>query len=79
MCSYRCILKRTLNNNINVNQSILQYCRCECPTGYRGNFCELCMPGYYHENNGGPFADCIPCSCNEHTEFCDPESGMCIH
>ena len=49
--------------------------RCVCPEGYKGNFCEKCVPGYYHENNGGPFARCIPCSCNGHTEFCDSETG----
>jgi len=51
--------------------------RCVCPEGYKGNFCEKCIPGYYHENNGGPFARCIPCSCNSHTEFCDSETGKC--
>ena len=52
--------------------------RCVCPDGYKGNFCEECIPGHYHENNGGPFARCIPCSCNGHTEFCDSETGMCL-
>ena len=53
----------------------ITYNRCVCPEGYKGNFCEKCIPGYYHENNGGPFARCIPCSCNGHTEFCDSETG----
>jgi laminin gamma 1 len=49
--------------------------RCNCSTGYQGQFCQLCQEGYHHENNGGPFARCIPCSCNGHTEVCDTESG----
>ena len=49
--------------------------RCECPNGYEGQFCERCQPGYYHENNEGPFARCIPCNCNNHSDYCDVESG----
>jgi len=51
--------------------------RCECPNGYEGQFCERCQPGYYHENNEGPFARCIPCNCNNHSDYCDVESGKC--
>ena len=51
--------------------------RCQCPQGYQGQFCQLCIPGYHHENNGGPFARCIPCSCNGHADICDAESGKC--
>ena len=51
--------------------------RCECPEGYQGQFCQLCKPGYYHENNGGPFARCVPCSCNNHADICDSETGEC--
>ncbi|CAB4054802.1 LAMC1 [Lepeophtheirus salmonis] len=41
------------------------------------NICQFCMPGYHHKNNGGPFARCIPCSCNGHADICDTESGKC--
>jgi len=51
--------------------------RCECPNGYEGQFCERCQPGYYHENNKGPFARCVPCNCNGHSDYCDVESGRC--
>jgi laminin gamma 1 len=51
--------------------------RCQCPQGYQGQFCQLCVAGYHHENNGGPFARCIPCSCNNHADICDAESGKC--
>ena len=51
--------------------------RCQCPTGYTGQFCEKCINGYHHEKNGGPFARCIPCNCNGHADICDPESGEC--
>ena len=51
--------------------------RCQCPDGYQGQHCELCIAGYHHENNGGPFARCIPCTCNGHADICDAESGKC--
>ena len=33
--------------------------QCECPAGFEGQFCERCIIGYYHEDNGGPFARCV--------------------
>ena len=51
--------------------------RCTCPVGYEGQFCERCQPGYHHEANGGPFARCVPCNCNGHSDYCDIESGRC--
>ena len=36
--------------------------RCQCPTEYQGQFCEQCVEGFFHLDNGGPFAKCIPCS-----------------
>ena len=51
--------------------------KCECNKGYRGQFCEKCQLGFYHENNGGPFARCIPCNCNGHSDYCNEESGVC--
>ena len=51
--------------------------RCECPNGYEGQFCERCQPGYYHYKDGGPFARCVPCTCNSHADYCDTESGKC--
>ena len=50
---------------------------CDCPTGFEGQFCEKCIVGYYHEDNGGSFARCIPCQCNGHSDYCDPEDGVC--
>ena len=49
---------------------------CQCPTGYVGQFCESCAPGYHHDPpNGGPFALCVPCNCNGHAEICEAETG----
>ncbi|XP_060539933.1 laminin subunit gamma-3 isoform X1 [Pantherophis guttatus] len=50
---------------------------CLCPQGYQGRFCEFCAPGYKREIAwGGPFASCLPCTCNQHGS-CDPNSGIC--
>uniref|UniRef100_A0A6A7FTH6 Laminin subunit gamma-1-like isoform X1 n=3 Tax=Hirondellea gigas TaxID=1518452 RepID=A0A6A7FTH6_9CRUS len=52
---------------------------CTCPEGYVGQYCESCAPGYRHNPpNGGPFASCIPCNCNNHADICDSETGQCI-
>ncbi|XP_070614585.1 laminin subunit gamma-3 isoform X2 [Erythrolamprus reginae] len=50
---------------------------CLCPQGHQGRFCEFCAPGYKREIAwGGPFASCVPCTCNQHGT-CDPNSGIC--
>ncbi|KAJ8928617.1 hypothetical protein NQ314_018796 [Rhamnusium bicolor] len=52
---------------------------CACPTGYVGQFCESCAPGFRHSPAlGGPFMPCIPCDCNNHASICDSETGRCI-
>lgn len=52
---------------------------CDCPHGYVGQFCESCAPGFHHDPpNGGPFALCIPCNCNNHADICEAETGQCI-
>lgn len=48
---------------------------CSCPTGYAGQFCESCAPGYKRETPlGGPYTSCVPCTCNQHGT-CDPHTG----
>ncbi|XP_074149992.1 laminin subunit gamma-3 [Sminthopsis crassicaudata] len=50
---------------------------CTCPKGYMGQFCESCSLGYKRETPlGGPYASCVPCTCNQHGT-CDPETGIC--
>ena len=52
---------------------------CTCPDGYVGQFCEDCAPGYHRDPpNSGPYARCIPCNCNGHSEVCDVNTGRCI-
>uniref|UniRef100_A0A8D1UYU1 Laminin subunit gamma-3 n=1 Tax=Sus scrofa TaxID=9823 RepID=A0A8D1UYU1_PIG len=51
---------------------------CSCPSGYSGQFCESCAPGYKRETPlGGPYASCVPCICNQHGT-CDPNTGICL-
>ncbi|XP_016817372.1 laminin subunit gamma-3 isoform X2 [Pan troglodytes] len=51
---------------------------CSCPSGYTGQFCESCAPGYKREMpQGGPYASCVPCTCNQHGT-CDPNTGICV-
>uniref|UniRef100_I3MHP0 Laminin subunit gamma-3 n=1 Tax=Ictidomys tridecemlineatus TaxID=43179 RepID=I3MHP0_ICTTR len=51
---------------------------CSCPRGYTGQFCESCAPGYKREMpQGGPYASCVPCTCNQHGT-CDPNTGICL-
>ncbi|XP_012861133.1 laminin subunit gamma-1 [Echinops telfairi] len=51
---------------------------CTCPVGYGGQFCEMCLPGYRRETPSlGPYSPCVLCTCNGHSETCDPESGIC--
>ncbi|CAI9596610.1 unnamed protein product [Staurois parvus] len=51
---------------------------CSCPVGYIGQFCESCAPGYRRENpNLGPYSPCVLCTCNSHSDTCDPETGVC--
>ncbi|XP_058998585.1 laminin subunit gamma-3 isoform X1 [Mustela lutreola] len=50
---------------------------CSCPKGYAGQFCESCAPGHKRETPlGGPYTDCVPCTCNQHGT-CDPHTGIC--
>ncbi|XP_029473506.1 laminin subunit gamma-2-like [Rhinatrema bivittatum] len=51
--------------------------QCNCPTGYHGQFCEKCAPGYKRESTSlGPFSTCVPCSC-QGGGVCDPDTGDC--
>jgi len=50
--------------------------QCTCPEGYVGQFCESCSPGYRRDPpSGGPYARCIPCNCNKHSDACDVATG----
>uniref|UniRef100_A0A2K6F143 Laminin subunit gamma-1 n=1 Tax=Propithecus coquereli TaxID=379532 RepID=A0A2K6F143_PROCO len=51
---------------------------CTCPVGYGGQFCEMCLSGYRRETPSlGPYSPCVLCTCNGHSETCDPETGVC--
>eukprot|EP00117_Sycon_ciliatum_P032228 scpid2548/ scgid25039/ Laminin subunit beta-2; Laminin chain B3; Laminin-11 subunit beta; Laminin-14 subunit beta; Laminin-15 subunit beta; Laminin-3 subunit beta; Laminin-4 subunit beta; Laminin-7 subunit beta; Laminin-9 subunit beta; S-laminin subunit beta len=54
---------------------------CSCPIGYAGLACEGCADGYTHnKTSGGALSTdvCVPCSCNGHTDSCDPDTGVCL-
>uniref|UniRef100_A0AAY5K1A5 Laminin subunit alpha 3 n=1 Tax=Esox lucius TaxID=8010 RepID=A0AAY5K1A5_ESOLU len=48
--------------------------RCDCRTGYAGQRCEQCAPGYYGEpmEAGG---SCRPCECRGNRNSCDSRTG----
>ena len=49
---------------------------CRCPTGYIGQFCESCDGKFRRDPpGGGPYAQCIPCECNGHADYCEESSG----
>ncbi|NXG63635.1 LAMC2 protein, partial [Hemiprocne comata] len=51
--------------------------QCECPAGYRGQFCQKCAPGYRRDvPSQGPFSICVPCNC-QGGGICDPDTGEC--
>ncbi|XP_040910690.1 laminin subunit alpha-3-like isoform X2 [Toxotes jaculatrix] len=50
--------------------------QCICRSGYTGDRCERCAPGYYGDPliSGG---SCRPCNCNGNGNNCDPRTGVC--
>ncbi|XP_033120753.1 laminin subunit alpha-1-like [Anneissia japonica] len=53
---------------------------CNCGLGYSGLSCEECAADYYRTNvtNHPYFGVCISCTCNGHSDSCDPSNGQCI-
>ncbi|EYC00933.1 hypothetical protein Y032_0112g342 [Ancylostoma ceylanicum] len=52
---------------------------CECPENFAGNSCESCVPGYRRVNNQLYGGRCEKCSCQGHTDTCDPFTGECTN
>ncbi|KAG8442156.1 hypothetical protein GDO86_011091 [Hymenochirus boettgeri] len=58
---------------------------CECPPGYIGLSCQDCAAGYTREKISETSARgsravsvrCVPCQCNNHSNMCDPDTGIC--
>ncbi|XP_033110770.1 laminin subunit alpha-2-like [Anneissia japonica] len=53
---------------------------CNCGLGYSGLSCEECAADYYRTNvtDHPYFGVCISCTCNGHSDSCDPSNGQCI-
>ncbi|XP_029344965.1 basement membrane-specific heparan sulfate proteoglycan core protein isoform X9 [Acyrthosiphon pisum] len=52
---------------------------CLCPEGYKGLSCEECAVGYTRNGQGLYLEICEPCTCNGHSNHCDPDSGICVN
>uniref|UniRef100_A0A8C1EEC4 Laminin, gamma 3 n=1 Tax=Cyprinus carpio carpio TaxID=630221 RepID=A0A8C1EEC4_CYPCA len=73
----RVSLESAVRKNYNMSPHASWVEECTCPTGFTGQFCERCAPGFTRENpNGGPFSPCVPCNCNQHGT-CHAETGVC--
>ncbi|XP_017288466.1 multiple epidermal growth factor-like domains protein 9 [Kryptolebias marmoratus] len=48
---------------------------CVCKIGVYGPKCDECHPGFFHFSSTG----CRPCQCNNHTNYCHPQSGVCLN
>uniref|UniRef100_A0A8C1M8P0 Laminin, gamma 3 n=1 Tax=Cyprinus carpio TaxID=7962 RepID=A0A8C1M8P0_CYPCA len=74
---YLCVLESAVRKNYNMSPHASWVEECTCPTGFTGQFCERCAPGFTRETpNGGPFSPCVPCNCNQHGT-CHAETGVC--
>ncbi|XP_039999564.1 laminin subunit alpha-3-like isoform X2 [Xiphias gladius] len=49
---------------------------CICRSGYTGDRCDRCAPGYYGDPLT-PGGSCRPCNCNGNGNNCDPQTGVC--
>ncbi|XP_029930598.1 laminin subunit alpha-3-like isoform X2 [Myripristis murdjan] len=49
--------------------------QCICRTGYTGERCERCAPGFYGDPKTG--GSCQPCNCNGNGNNCDSRTGVC--
>ncbi|KAF1388783.1 hypothetical protein PFLUV_G00066240 [Perca fluviatilis] len=48
---------------------------CKCKTGVYGPKCDECHPGFFRFSSTG----CRPCQCQNHTNYCHPQSGVCLN
>uniref|UniRef100_A0A7I4XW57 Laminin subunit alpha-2 n=1 Tax=Haemonchus contortus TaxID=6289 RepID=A0A7I4XW57_HAECO len=52
---------------------------CQCPENFAGNSCESCVPGYRRVNNQLYGGHCEKCTCQDHSDTCDPFTGACTN
>ena len=65
-------------SNTNLSQMVGFIENSVCEKGYNGYSCGSCDIGYTRLiPNGSPLVTCVPCSCNNRSKICDPQSGIC--
>ncbi|XP_051943762.1 laminin subunit alpha-3 isoform X3 [Hippocampus zosterae] len=71
-----CPLSTASNNFAVACREIYGDFQCICRTGYIGDKCEKCAPGFYGDPMF-PGGSCRPCNCNGIGNTCDPRTGVC--
>ena len=71
--------KASLQISVKSNASDVDWVeRSICPPEFAGSLCERCADGYTRSvRDGDPFTACVLCQCNNRSDVCDGQTGVC--